>query len=114
MWHKSKFVSHERILSASYQIHEAERMNILQIGEGITDDQEDSSLDADGKLMPLDCKENRHPALFVRDGKDGGIGDWHSGKGPGSSADKVSESTGETKLLCFSSKEQISLERASI
>ena len=49
-------------------------MNILQIGEGITDDQEDSSLDADGKLMPL-VKENRHPALFVRDGKDGGIGD---------------------------------------
>ena len=31
-------------------------MNILQIGEGITDDQEDSGIDADGKLMPLDCK----------------------------------------------------------
>ena len=41
----------------------------------MTDDQEDSGLDADGKLMPLDCKKRMQQDLFVRDGKDGGIGD---------------------------------------
>ena len=66
MWRKPKFVSHERLLSASYQIHEAERMNILQIGEGITDDQEDSGLDADGKLMPLDGKRESPTSSFCQ------------------------------------------------
>ena len=41
-------------------------MNILQIGEGITDDQEDSGIDADGKLMPLDCNRESPTSSFCQ------------------------------------------------